>query len=159
MPPPPWELSRIPRPSMLDGLHRKLLGNGLWALAEFAPQPLVALLLPCRSRVPTGKVSAANGLEPGGNTTPLPRTVIAAPSSAPIRVGSCSNWARLPLRVASHPTTASSGWRSICGLLADPVKFANPDAHEFDHVLDVPLSPSPNRQLTLARQASSLPAG
>src|SRR5215469_8923180 len=29
MPPPPWELSVMPNPSMLDGLHMKLLGNGL----------------------------------------------------------------------------------------------------------------------------------
>src|SRR6266446_6081484 len=33
MPPPPCELSVMPRPSMLDGLHRKLLGNG------FVPVP------------------------------------------------------------------------------------------------------------------------
>src|SRR5947207_15374865 len=105
MPPPPWELSRIPNPSMLDGLHRKLLGNGLCAVAVLTPQPLVALVVPLRSNVPTGKVSAANGLEPVGNWTPLPRTVMAAPSRAPISVGSCNNCARLPLRVASHPTT------------------------------------------------------
>src|SRR6266567_1528919 len=152
MPPPPWELSRIPRPSMLDGLHKKLPGKGLRAVAVFAPQPLVALVLPCRSRVPTGKVSAANGLEPVGNATPFASTVIAAPSRAPIRVGSCSSWARLPLRVVSHPTTASNGSRSTCGLVAVALKFVKPDPQLLDQVVGEPLSPRPNRQLTFARQ-------
>src|SRR4051812_10912321 len=108
MPPPPWELSRIPRPSMLEGLHWKLLGNGL---VRAPPQPVVELPPPVSRTVPVGKVSATNGLD--GNLTPLESTVMAAPSSAPIRVGSCNSWARLPLRLASHPTTASSGRRSI----------------------------------------------
>src|SRR5262249_25485623 len=91
IPPPPCELLRMPSPSMLDGLHWKLLGNGFTAVAVFDPQPLVGLVVPFRSNVPAGNVSAGKGLEPGGNTTPFASSVMAAPSSAPISVGSWSN--------------------------------------------------------------------
>src|SRR5215472_4534321 len=157
MPPPPCELLRIPRPSMLDGLQKKLLGNGFDAVAVLAPQPRVAFVVPLRSNVPAGNVSATNGLE--GKVTPLPSSVMAAPSSAPISVGSCSNWARLPLRVASHPTTASSGMRSICGLTAVALKPNQPVPQPEVQVLGVPLRPRPKRQLTWARQEFSFPAG
>src|SRR5881397_163985 len=80
IPPPPCELLRIPSPSMLDGLHWKLLGNGLEAVAVLGPQPLFGLAVPFRSNVPTGNVSAAKGLERAGNTTPFPSSVMAAPS-------------------------------------------------------------------------------
>src|SRR6266850_5247153 len=50
MPPPPWELSVMPRPSRLDGLQWKLLGNGLCAVVVLAPQ-----LAAVRSVVPVGK--------------------------------------------------------------------------------------------------------
>src|SRR5215469_4581786 len=156
-PPPPCELLRMPSPSMLDGLQRKLLGKGLDAVAVLAPQPLTVFVVPFRSSVPNGKVSAANGLE--GKVTPLPSSVMAAPSSAPIRVGSCSNCARFPLSVESHPTTASSGMRSICGLTAVALKPNQPVPQLGDQVFGVPLSPRPKRQLTCARQPSSLPAG
>src|ERR1035441_8597123 len=111
MPPPPWELLVIPNPSMLDGLHQKLLGNGFVALV-----PEVLQVLDVRSGVPTGKVSATNGFD--GKLTPFDSTVMAAPSSAPMRVGSCNSSARLPFSVASQPTVASSGRRSICGFVA-----------------------------------------
>src|SRR5215469_3466167 len=75
MPPPPCELLRIPRPSTPDGLQKKLLGNGFDDVARLAPQPLVAFVVPSRSNVPTGNVSATNGLE--GNLTPLPSSVMA----------------------------------------------------------------------------------
>src|SRR5215469_14827076 len=133
MPPPPCELLRMPSPSMLEGLHRKLLGNGLDAVAVLGPQPLFGLLVPCKSNVPTGKVSAANGLE--GKITPFPSSVMAAPSSAPINVGSCSNCARLPLRVASHPTTASNGIRSTWGLFGVALKPNQLAAQPADQVL------------------------
>src|SRR5437763_1735522 len=48
MPPPPWELSVMPKPSMLDGLHWKLLGKGLFAR-------LVPQLAAVSSVVPVGK--------------------------------------------------------------------------------------------------------
>src|ERR1700730_14021750 len=109
MPPPPWELLVIPKPSMLDGLHQKLLGNGFVAVAVLGPQ-----LAAVSSVVPVGNVSAVNGFD--GNLTPFDSTVMAAPSRAPIKVGSCNSSARLPLSVASQPTAASSGRRSTCGL-------------------------------------------
>src|SRR6266550_2498061 len=96
IPPPPWELSVMPRPSMLDGLHWKLPGNGLCAVVVLAPQ-----LLAVRSVVPAGKVPAVagsipNGSDPAGNCTPFDNTVMAAPSSAPMRLGSCNSSAMLP---------------------------------------------------------------
>src|SRR5882762_11956717 len=102
MPPPPWELSVMPKPSMLDGLHQKLLGYGFLAVPVLGPQ-----LLAVRSVAPVGKVSAVNGFCPW-KFTPFANTVIPAPSYAPNRVGSCNNSARLPLSVASQPTVASS---------------------------------------------------
>src|SRR5947209_14340459 len=50
MAPPPWELSVIPKPSMLDGLHQKLLGNGFLAVLVFDPQVLAV-----SNVVPVGK--------------------------------------------------------------------------------------------------------
>src|SRR6516162_3575216 len=127
IPPPPWEELVTVTPSMAEGLQRKLLGYGL---APFAPRPQPLVLLPLllvlfvSSTVPAGKPPPSmalglvwNGSEPGGNRMPLASTVIPAPSSAPISDGSCSSSARLPLWVASQPTTGSSGSRSICGLL------------------------------------------
>src|SRR5882762_1065935 len=125
MPPPPWELLVMPKPSMLDGLHEKLLGNGLVALAVFLWQLGLASPTgklppgssPMRSVVPVGNPASkvgSYGFE--GKFTPFPSTVMPAPSSAPIRLGSCNCSARLPLRFASQPTAASRGNRSICGL-------------------------------------------
>src|SRR5438270_10985434 len=132
MPPPPWELFVIPRPSMPDGLHWKLLGNGLCAVAVLAPQ-----LAAVNRVVPVGKPPkrvVSNGFCPW-KSTPLDNTVIAAPSRAPISDGSCNISARLPLRLASQPTVASSGRRSICGLLGAPTKLLQPAPGQ----LNVPL--------------------
>src|SRR6266403_6212246 len=117
MPPPPWELLVMPKPSMLDGLHWKLLGNGFAAEVVFAPQ-----LAAVRRVVPAGNVppTVTHGFD--GKFTPFDNTVIPAPSRAPIRLGSCNISARLPFRVASQPTVASVGIRSTCGLLAVGVK-------------------------------------
>src|SRR5882762_6234633 len=114
MPPPPCELLVMAKPSMRDGLHQKLLGNGLVGLVL-----LVVQLLAVRSVVPVGKPppsppTSANGFCPW-KSTPFDSTVMPAPSSAPIRLGSCNISARLPLSVASQPTVASSGNRSTCG--------------------------------------------
>src|SRR6202040_1774055 len=107
MPPPPCELFVMPRPSMLDGLHQKLLLNGL--LVWDVPQvPDVS------SVVPVGKPPSRVGsywLAPW-KFTPFANTVMAAPSRAPISEGSCSSSARLPFRPASQPTVASRGSRS-----------------------------------------------
>src|SRR3974390_1018920 len=89
IPPPPWELLRMPSPSMLDGLHQKLLGNGFTELARLAPQPVLVFVLFVSRTEPVGNVSARKGFD--GKLTPFESTVTAAPSSAPIRVGSCSN--------------------------------------------------------------------
>ncbi len=115
------------------------------------------LTLPVSKVDPVGNVSARNGFE--GKLTPFESTAIAAPSSAPIKLGSCSNWARFPLKFASHPTIGSRGMRSTCGLLAVALKAVNPAPQLGDQSPCTPLSPRPNRQLTLARQVSSLPAG
>src|SRR5712692_2259475 len=90
MPPPPWELFVTDKPSMRDGLHRKLLGYGLVALL---PLPLRQSLV-VSSTVPKGiwlsvaiaPVSAPlpKTSTPLGNFTPFDRTVIPAPSSAPV---------------------------------------------------------------------------
>ena len=63
------------------------------------------------------------GSAPAGNSRPLDTTVMPAPSNAPINDGSCSSSAMLPFCVASQPTTASSGSRSICGLSGRPEKY------------------------------------
>src|SRR2546427_4966765 len=47
MPPPPCELSVMLKPSMLDGLQWKLLGNGFVAVNVFEPQePAVSGVVP-----------------------------------------------------------------------------------------------------------------
>src|SRR6266513_4880275 len=120
MPPPPWELLVTANPSIRDGLHWKLLGKGLVLSEQWSLAPAMF----CRSVVPVGKISAANGSD--GKFTPFESTVIPAPSYAPIRAGSCSCSARLPFRVASHPTVASSGKRSTCGLTAVGWKSLQP---------------------------------
>src|SRR2546423_4623975 len=152
--PPPCELSVMLRPSMLDGLHWKLLGNG------FGPA-VVPQVLDVSSVVAVGKPAnrvGSNGLAPW-KSTPLANTVMPAPSSAPISEGSCSSSARLPLRLASQPTVASSGNRSTCGLLGVALKPNQLAPHVRFHVVGEPLTPSPNRQTTRVRQSSSLPAG
>src|ERR1700758_105092 len=138
---------------MLDGLHWKLLGNG------FVPVPPQVLAV--RSVVPVGKPASSvgsHGLAPW-KSTPLDNTVMPAPSRAPISDGSCRSSARLPLSEASQPTVASSGKRSTCGTLGLALKPNQPAAQLLFHVVGEPLRPSPNKQLTLARQSSSLPAG
>ena len=142
------------RPSMLDGLHWKLLGNG------FGPA-VVPQVLDVSSVVAVGKPAnrvGSNGLAPW-KSTPFANTVMPAPSSAPISEGSCSSSARLPLRLASQPTVASSGNRSTCGLMGVALKPNQPLPHALSHVFGEPLTPSPNRQTTRVRQSSSLPAG
>src|SRR5437016_14337295 len=153
MPPPPWELLVIPKPSMLDGLHQKLLGNG------FVPVPPQVLAV--SNVVPVGKPArraGSHGFAPW-KSAPFDNTVIAAPSNAPISEGSCNSSARLPLRPASHPTVASRGNRSTCGLLAVAVKAVQPAPQALLHPFGVPLVASPNRQSTCTRHGSSLPAG
>src|SRR4029077_15591108 len=152
------------RPSMLDGLHWKLLGNGLWAVVVFAPQPFVAEVLAVSSVVPSGKLPPStvgfHGFAPW-KFTPFDSTVIPAPSRAPISEGSCSSSAMLPFCVASQPTAASSGKRSTCGLLTVALKPNQPVPHEGSHVFGEPSTPKPNRQTTRWRQLVSLvsPAG
>ena len=144
----------MPRPSMLDGLHQKLLGNGFGPAA--VPQvPAVS------SVVPVGKPASRVGSHgsPPWKSTPFANTVMAAPSSAPISEGSCNSSARLPLRPASQPTVASSGSRSICGFLAVATKPNQPAAQALLHVVGEPLRSRPNRQSIRWRQVSSLPAG
>src|ERR1700731_2226055 len=98
MPPPPCELLVMLRPCMLDGLHWKLLGNGLCAVVVLDPQ-LLEFVLAVSNVVPTGKLPAsrvgAHGSAPW-KFTPLDSTVIPAPSSAPISEGSCRSSAMLP---------------------------------------------------------------
>src|SRR6266436_2724005 len=101
---------------MLDGLHQKLLGNGF--------VELVVHVLAVSSVVPAGKPAnrvVSNGSAPW-KSTPFDSTVIAAPSNAPISEGSCRSSAKLPLRLASQPTVASSGNRSIWGFVAVATK-------------------------------------
>src|SRR5216683_568555 len=115
MPPPPWELLVMPNPSMLDGLQEKLLGNGFGETLHIAPLGFAWVF--CRSGVPVGNPASKVGSYGFDRKfTPLPSTVMPAPSSAPIKDGSCSCSARLPLSSASHPTVASSGKRSTCAL-------------------------------------------
>src|SRR5215469_2641205 len=113
MPPPPCELSVIVRPSMLDGLHQKLLVNlvrlpvGEPALGQYR-----FVLVAINSVVPVGKPAANVGSKGfDGENTPFERTVMPAPSKAPIKLGSCSSSARFPLRPASQPTVDSNGKR------------------------------------------------
>src|SRR2546421_950031 len=153
MPPPPCELLLIPNPSILDGLHQKLLGNG------FVPVPPQVLAV--SNVVPVGKPArraGSHGLTPW-KSAPFDSTVIAAPSSAPISEGSCNNSARLPLRPASHPTVASRGNRSICGLVPVAMNWFQPLPQLGAQSFGEPLVPSPNRQSTWVRHNSTLPAG
>ena len=122
---------------MLDGLHRKLLGNGLTECCPLRPLPVVVLVLSGeQNRSGRERVRRTNGFD--GKLTPLESTVIAAPSSAPIRLGSCSSSARLPLRVASQPTVASSGKRSTWGLLSSALKPDQPAPQLCCQSLDAP---------------------
>src|ERR1700751_3055035 len=77
IPPPPCELSVMPKPSMLDGLHQKLLGNGLFSV--LSRQSATE-----KSVVPAGKSASPplpNGsADPGGTLTPFESTVMPAPS-------------------------------------------------------------------------------
>ena len=61
MPPPPWELSVIAKPSMLDGLHWKLLGYGL----------AYSTVLPVRSRCRGEKRGCPSGI---AASEPVPKT-------------------------------------------------------------------------------------
>src|SRR5215469_18523593 len=106
MPPPPCELFWTVSPSMLDGLHIKLLGNGFvlslqWLLAPGTP--LCNSVAPGGN--PPGSVPSDHGSTPW-KSTPLDNTVIPAPSSAPMSEGSCNSSARLPFRLAVQPTAA-----------------------------------------------------
>src|SRR4051812_49030927 len=153
------------KPSMRDGLHWKLLGNGFCAVAVFGPQPLgfprndpVPLF---KSVVPAGKADTSfpsvQGFAPGRTRTPFASTVIPAPSYAPSRLGSCSCSARFPLCVVSHPSTASSGSRSICGLLLVALKPVWADqllAQPALHPSGTPFGANPNKHTTRSLQAS-----
>src|SRR5712664_3287353 len=70
-PPPPCELFSMVSPSMLDGLQRKLLGNGLWAVLVFAPQPRVELVVPVRRTVPGGNTPAVAAEPPKISVAPF----------------------------------------------------------------------------------------
>src|SRR6267142_2500434 len=167
MPPPPWELLVTAKPSMRDGLHWKLLGNGLCAVEVFKPQPLGLLAVVCvplsRSVVPAGNPAGSkpsvHGSNPSGTRTPFESTVIPAPSYAPRRVGSCSCSARLPLNPASQPTVASSGKRSTCGLEAVGVKAFQPLPQPGSYPAGTPVGANPNRQTARRRQSFRMPAG
>src|SRR6516164_1035742 len=96
IPPPPWELSVRPRPSIADGLHWKLLGYRLVVLVRLVWQ--MGLKSPSRDRppldtgpvksvVPAGKAASAPdpnashvALGVQGMLTPFASTVRAAPS-------------------------------------------------------------------------------
>src|ERR1700757_1580525 len=107
----------MPKASMLEGLHEKLLGYGLGVTPHMDPVGFAGVS--CKSVVPVGNPASSAGSNGSvGKTTPFESTVMPAPSRAPIKDGSCSSSARFPLRLASHPTVASSGKRSTCGLLA-----------------------------------------
>src|ERR1700739_840546 len=92
IPPPPWELLITDNPSMLEGLHVKLLGNGLVATVELVWQS--GLASPTGSAVGSGPTPVSR-VVPVGNappslpslqgfapwkSNPFPRTVIPAPS-------------------------------------------------------------------------------
>src|SRR5467141_4916959 len=121
MQPPPWELLVIPNPSILDGLHQKLLGNGFGP--AIGPQVLAVSNVVAGGK-PARRVGS-HGFAPW-KSAPFDNTVIAAPSSAPISEGSCNNSARLPFRPASQPTVASRGNRSICGLVPVAMNWFRP---------------------------------
>src|ERR1700676_1235659 len=119
MPPPPCELLVMPMPSMLDGLHSKLLG--------YAPVQYVPSFASVNRMVLAGKPASSVGSKGfDGKYTPFPSTVMPAPSRAPISEGSCSCSARLPLRLAVQPMVDSNGMRSTCGLLSVGLKPVQP---------------------------------
>src|SRR3974390_2506393 len=107
-------------PSMLEGLHVKLLGN---RLAPLVPSVQNGLASPTGRAVGLGPTPVSRVVTPGNappsavsvqgyspwKSTPFASTVIPAPSYAPISEGSCNCSARLPFWVASQPTVASSG--------------------------------------------------
>src|SRR5579864_8153065 len=97
-------------PSIRDGLHRKLL--------EYVVQS--ALLFVSGAQMPFAVQFGSGCSTPPTSTslTPLPRTVMAAPSYAPISVGSISSSARLPLRLKSHPEAGSNGIASTLRCIA-----------------------------------------
>src|SRR5262249_7628907 len=101
--------------------------------------------------------------EPRGILTPLPRTVMAAPSYAPIRPGSINISARLPLTLVSQPTTPSIGARStiIPGKSGPPVAVPAPlpvakdEAQLLVPAFGLPSGVRPKRQTTFCRHGSS----
>jgi len=115
----PCELSVIPKPSMLDGLHQKLLGNGFLAVLVFDPQVLAV-----SNVVPTGKPArraGSQGLAPWKFAT-FRQHRNCCPSNAPMSEGSCNNSAMFPLSPASHPTVASRGNRSDLRIIGSGVE-------------------------------------
>src|SRR2546430_3324085 len=113
------------RPSMLDGLHWKLLGNGL--ATALGPEPLPQSLLVSRT-VPRGiwlSVAIAPVISdpvpktstPAGKRTPFARTVIPAPSYAPISDGSCNS-----SRSEEHTSELQSQSNLVCRLLLEKKK-------------------------------------
>src|ERR1035441_10561206 len=143
-----------------------------------APGPAPGLLTtPLSSVVPTGKSASVvlNGFAPL-KSTPFARTVIPAPSKAPMSEGSCKSSPRLPFSVASQPMVPSRGNRSTCGELGTARKVAGvvvqlasgqlyvPDGSygcdPLEAVYGQPCSVKPTRQLMCRRQgSSSVPAG
>src|SRR5262249_43594597 len=145
--------------SMLDGLHMKLLGNGFTRSLQWSLAPPGAFC----SRVvtggnPPGSLPSVQGSAPW-KSTPLERTVMPAPSRAPMSEGSCNSSARLPLRLAVQPTAASSGRRSTCGTLACALKSDQPAAQDACQLVGAPSTPRPIKQSRRVRQSPSLPAG
>src|SRR5215831_14245077 len=96
IPPPPWEASVMPKPSMLDGLHWKFVGY--WLAPPGTPPVQIKLLSPVEKLFPVGRTPGAfisswlpagksasapdpnMSADPAGILTPFARTVIAAPS-------------------------------------------------------------------------------
>src|SRR5215472_11927166 len=159
MPPPPCELSVTVKPSMLDGLHMKLLGNGFVTSLQWLLDPGTPL---CRSVVtggnPPGSLPSDQGSAPW-KSRPLDNTVMPAPSKAPMSEGSCNSSARLPFRLAVQPTAASSGKRSFCGTFGLALKSDQPAPHEARQLVGTPSVPKPIRQSMRVRQSLSFPAG
>src|ERR1700758_3258834 len=158
MPPPPCELSVTVKPSMLDGLHIKLLGNGFVRSLQW----LLDLGTPlCKSVAFAGNAPASvpslQGSAPW-KSTPLDSTVMPAPSRAPMSEGSCKSSARLPLRLAVQPTAASRGRRSSCGTFGLAVKSDQPAPQDAFQLVGTPSTPKPIRQSMRVRQSLSLPA-
>src|SRR5215469_4410679 len=91
--------------------------------------------------------------------TPLPSTVIAAPSYAPISVGSISVSARLPLRLKSQPEVGSNGIPSILRCIEARQLYAPVESYGLLAEINPPFSASPNRHPTCLRHGSSLPDG